>query len=120
MILSDIKCGNRDPLNIFLNGTGQINSNPKCSAYTKQNIFIPYRIFTKNVTQTLYTPIEDKYIIKSTLLVEQQHIVESFNFSESVNLDSFKDLEQHSRSLLDIKNQINALNAKDNLMENNR
>lgn len=113
-----IKCSNGDPLNVFLNGTGQLTLNPECSAYTKQTILIPSRIFTKNVTQTLYTPIEEKYVKKSALLTQQQHTIESFNFSESINLDSLKSLEQHSKSLLDIENEINALNAEDNHIMN--
>lgn len=48
-----IKCESEDPLNIILNGTGQITLNSKCVLYAKQIILHPSQTIVRNFSQNL-------------------------------------------------------------------
>lgn len=75
-----IKCQDKDPQNLFLNGTGQLILNPRCKAYTRQSILTSTQHFVKNVSlQFNHFPVE-MYPVTKNLTFSQQKLVSNYNF----------------------------------------
>lgn len=98
----------------MLNGTGQLFLDPECQAFTKSTTLTPSQIIRKNISQSLYIPIKNKYNAQKSILANGgQKLLESYNFTEAINIGNLKDLERHSKSLLDIESQIKSLNSNE-------